>query len=116
MNHFGPSFALAYHAIYLLVKHFLVYPIIMESLTNIVKHAQATEVHVRLLKKSDEAVLVIQDNGIGFDPPRDWLDLTQHGHLGMVGMRERAEAIGSLFALQSAKGMGTQIQVIVPLA
>jgi PAS domain S-box-containing protein len=90
--------------------------IFQESLQNIHKHAQATAVNVRLTKNSEIAALEIRDNGMGFDVPTDWLDLARQGHLGLVGMRERAEALGGQAVIISSPGQGTQVQVRVPFA
>lgn len=59
--------------------------------------------------------LEIQDNGEGFDLPEQWLDLAQEGHLGILGMRERAEAVGGQLKIEASKGSGTHIWVMVPL-
>jgi two-component system sensor histidine kinase NreB len=91
--------------------------IYQEALLNIVKHAvpTATEVIVQLEKDEHLIRLEVQDNGGGFDIPDQWLDFAQDGHLGLLGMRERAEAVGGQFKIQSSKGSGTHIQVTVPL-
>ncbi len=89
--------------------------IFQEALTNIAKHAHATEVTVRLEKTETEARLEIRDNGLGFTVPTDWLELARAGHLGLVGMRERAESIGGVLEIQSAPGMPTRLIVTVPL-
>jgi len=91
------------------------YRIYQESLANLVRHAQASEVTIRLTKMDHQAHLDIQDNGVGFTVPEDWLELARHGHLGLVGMRERAEAVGGSLAVASQPGQGTCIQVIVPI-
>jgi len=91
------------------------YRIYQECLSNIVRHAQATEVTIRLLKTDQEARLEIQDNGVGFPVPRDWLDLVRQGHLGLVGMRERAEAVRGTLTVNSVPNQGTRIQVVIPI-
>lgn len=89
--------------------------IYQEALANIAKHTKATEIHIRLIKTEAEAFLEIRDNGQGFEVPNDWLDLARHGHLGLVGMRERAEAVGGVLTPFSTPGEGTRICVVVPL-
>jgi PAS domain S-box-containing protein len=91
------------------------YRIYQESLTNIVKHAQATQITVRLVKSPTEVVLEIRDNGVGFAVPEDWIELARAGHLGLVGIQERAEAIGGQVEIQSRVGEGTSIQVTVSI-
>ncbi len=89
--------------------------IYQQALNNIVKHAQASEVLMRMEKDERQVRLEIQDNGRGFVAPEDWIILARHGHLGLLGMRERAEAIGGKLDVITAPGEGTQIIVIVPL-
>ncbi len=89
------------------------YRIYQEALTNILKHAGASRVRIRLEKDDRQAILEIEDNGHGFQLPNDWLSLARNGHLGLVGMRERAEAIGGKFSVESVAGQGTKIQVQV---
>lgn len=87
------------------------YRITQESLNNIVKHASATQVWVRLYVDDNTLSLCIEDNGQGFDPsaiPED--------HFGIAIMRERAGAIGSTFQVESAPGKGTCISIHTCLA
>lgn len=90
------------------------YRIYQESLTNIVRHSRADRVKVSLLTENCRLVLEIQDNGDGFEPTSDWVALARHGHLGLVGMKERAEAVGGVLSIQSNPGKGTKIRVMVP--
>lgn len=91
------------------------YRIYQEALMNVVKHSQATRVWVRLNKKCDAVSLEIEDNGIGFEIPQNWLDLARQGHLGLAGMRERAEAIGGTLDITSSPGHGTCLRVDIPI-
>ncbi len=83
------------------------YRIAQESLNNIVKHARATQAVVTL-HIGDTLRLTITDNGVGFDPSAVTPD-----HIGLRIMRERAEAIGAQFKVESAPSEGTQISVIL---
>jgi two-component system, NarL family, sensor histidine kinase UhpB len=89
------------------------YRIVQESLTNVGKHARATEVHVELDRDENEpggcVRLEIRDNGIGFDPDR-----TRRG-LGLLGISERAEALNGTLRLEAAAGRGVAVRVAVPL-
>jgi PAS domain S-box-containing protein len=96
-----------------LIALFRVY---QESLNNIVKHAQATEIQVHLARDDRQFEMDIEDNGSGFVVPKDPLYLTREGHLGLAGMRERVEAIGGSLKIDSSPGTGTRVQVKVPLA
>jgi signal transduction histidine kinase len=79
-------------------------------LHNVVKHAGADRVDIRL-EDAESLVLLITDNGRGFDPAVERL-----GHFGLQSMRERATAIGGVLTLISAEGLGMQVCVRVPLA
>ncbi|MDD5370742.1 MAG: PAS domain S-box protein [Anaerolineaceae bacterium] len=85
-----------------------------ESMSNILKHAHATVVSIGLHEKDQKVILTIQDNGTGFELPQEWLTLARNGHLGLVGMRERVEAIGGEISITSFPGNGATIQVEVP--
>jgi len=84
--------------------------IVQESLTNVVLHAQATQVDVLINLRNDHVVTIIEDNGIGFMPASP----TVEGHLGLFGMRERIEMLGGKFTIESAPGKGTTVNVEVP--
>jgi len=88
--------------------------IYQESLNNILRHAQADQVWIRLKLENDQVLLEIQDNGKGFELPSRWIQLAREGHLGLVGARERAEAIGGRFEVRSSPGQGALIRAIVP--
>jgi len=88
--------------------------IYQEALNNIVRHAQAKQVTVRLARKLDTIALEVQDDGVGFDPPQLWVQLARKGHLGLVGLQERAEAVGGSVHIHSAPGVGTLVRVVVP--
>ena len=86
------------------------YRIVQESLTNIAKHAAASRVVLVLSREDDMIRLNIQDNGRGMD-----VDKPGRG-LGLIGMRERMEALHGSLSIASATGQGTAINVTVPLA
>jgi PAS domain S-box-containing protein len=84
--------------------------IVQESLTNVLKHAGATQVEVTLEATGDGILLEVRDNGRGFAPdcgPR-------RGKFGLVGMRERALMLGGRVDINSAAGAGTSIIVRLP--
>jgi len=88
--------------------------IYQEALHNIVRHAHANQIWVRLGLSETEVVLEIEDDGQGFEVPDRWLDVARQGHLGLVGIFERAEAIGGRLQLTSAPGAGTKVRVVAP--
>src|SRR5215204_3114865 len=85
------------------------YRIVQEALTNVVKHANARTVSVVLTRKDDRVVVVVEDDGQGFDP----LTKREDG-LGLVGMKERIELVDGRLTLESGSGQGTTIAVEVP--
>jgi PAS domain S-box-containing protein len=80
-----------------------------EVLTNVFRHARASEFKVLLEFDSREIRLEMRDNGRGFDPRR------RHEGFGLQGMRERAEGMGGQISIQSEEGKGTVISIILPL-
>ncbi len=90
------------------------YRIAQEALNNAYKHAQATRVDIILEKRQENVVLIIEDNGTGFDPALASKGLD--GGLGLVSMRERASLAGGTLDIESAPGKGTTIFVRIPLA
>ena len=90
------------------------YRLVQEALHNVVKHAHASPVSVFLERKDDETILVIEDDGCGFEPS-SFLESGGHsGRLGLVGMRERAESVGGSLEIESALGCGTSLYVRIP--
>lgn len=88
--------------------------IFQQSLANVIRHAKATEVHVRFSFDAEEVHLEITDNGKGFDVPANWIDFVRRGHYGLAGAAERANALGGTFKVQSKPGTSTTLQVIIP--
>jgi PAS domain S-box-containing protein len=86
------------------------YRIAQEALNNIVKHARASRVEVRLELADGSVRLEIGDNGEGFDPQGEF-----PGHLGLRSMRERAEKAGGTLAVESTPGQGTRILIRIPV-
>jgi signal transduction histidine kinase len=86
--------------------------IIQESLTNVRKHASATQVTVTLGKHTDRVDVRISDDGAGFDP--DYVGPRQFPRFGLTTMRERAESVNGTFEIQSSAGHGTTVHVSIP--
>jgi len=86
------------------------YRIVQESLTNVVKHAQARQVSI-LLTRADGAVkAVVEDDGRGFDPEK-----TDTAGFGLLGMRERLALLGGRLEIESARDAGTTVAAEVPI-
>lgn len=88
--------------------------IYQQMLINVVRHARAGNVLIRLILEPDQVILEIQDDGKGFEVPSRWIDLARQGHLGLVGAIERTETIGGRFKIKSTPGKGTLVKVSVP--
>ncbi|YAF97618.1 MAG: sensor histidine kinase [Nodularia sp. CChRGM 3473] len=86
-----------------------IYRIIQESLTNISKHAKATEIKIEITTNKGNFQLIVQDNGIGFDIGQNTTGF------GLQSMRDRTLAIGGEFKINSTPGTGCQIIVDIPL-
>jgi two-component system, NarL family, sensor histidine kinase UhpB len=93
-----------------------IYRIVQEALNNVLKHADAKEVNVLLHNRKDHMVLIIEDNGRGFDQETGPLDTTRLGGQGIIGMRERAAVMNGMLEIDSKKGGGTAVVVRIPIS
>ena len=90
--------------------------VVQEALTNVIRHAAADRVEVDLRRESGRLAVTVRDDGAGFrlnearDGARDAVSL------GLLGMRERAEAVGGELEVESAPGEGTRVRLSVPVA
>ena len=89
--------------------------ICQESLTNIRRHADASEVTVNLNYGTREVLLSVQDNGVGFDPSAVQVDKKETS-FGLIGMRQRAEQIKGQLIVDSAKNQGTAVRLTIPIS
>ena len=85
-----------------------IYRIVQESLTNIFKYAQATEVKIQLKTTPEELNLTVVDNGKGFDPQQ------KRSGFGLRGMEERVTTVNGQFRLTTSPGNGCRIEVNIP--
>jgi PAS domain S-box-containing protein len=90
------------------------YRIVQEGLNNILKHANASSVNVLIERRTDQIVLIIEDNGMGFDPTATPNTSPGRG-LGLVGMRERTALHGGTLEIESRPGEGTTFFVRIPI-
>ena len=86
------------------------YRIAQEALNNTLKHAQAERATVQLTTTQDRVELVVEDDGVGFDP-----SAAQAGRFGLIGMAERARLMGGELTVASSAGAGSQVRALVPL-
>lgn len=93
----------------------VLYRVAQEAMTNVVKHARATEARITLARWPDRVDLTVDDNGTGFDPsidrPRDGRGLG----LGLFGMEERVVLVGGSLAIRTLVPSGTRVAVSLPL-
>ncbi|WP_434740457.1 sensor histidine kinase [Micromonospora sp. SH-82] len=90
--------------------------ILTEALENVARHARATVVRVDLDQYDGNLVLTIRDNGAGFATPAELTGLSASGNFGIVGMTERAHAVGGTLRVDSGPGTGTTVQARIPLS
>lgn len=93
-------------------KAIVIYRIVQESLTNIARHAKASKVHISLECDADECILVVQDNGSGFDTTAP----KKLQSYGLLGMQERISLLDGEMSITSTHGQGTKVTVHIPLA
>jgi signal transduction histidine kinase len=82
------------------------YRVAQESINNILKHGNASQVVVSLWRAPAQVILIVRDNGKGFDP-----DAAYSG-FGLIGMRERAASIGAMHSIKSRIGKGTRVRLV----
>jgi signal transduction histidine kinase len=88
----------------------VLYRIVQEALTNIVKHAQASRVSIVITQKPGAVGAVIEDDGRGFDPEQ-----SVDGGIGLIGMRERVALLDGSMTIEAAPGKGTTLVIEVPV-
>lgn len=88
------------------------YRVVQEAMTNVLRHAGATRVDVLVERRGDQITIMVEDDGVGFEPDR----VLRGDHLGLLGLRERAEALGGTLTVESQPGKGATLVVEVPCA
>ncbi len=87
-----------------------IYRIVQEGLNNIVNHSQSKSAFVSISQRQDVLLIKIEDEGIGFDPPR-----VKSRHYGLSGIRDRAKLLGGKARIKSQPGHGTRLRIKLPL-
>lgn len=85
--------------------------IFQETLTNIVRHAEASIVQIELKRDEENLYLIIKDNGIGITENQ----LNKSSSLGIIGMRERTQLMGGSVNIEGEKGVGTTVTLQIPI-
>ena len=88
-----------------------IYRIVQEALTNVARHAQARSASILVERRSDVVRTIVEDDGVGFDVGANYGER----HLGLLGMRERAELLNGTLTIESAPEHGTSIFIGIPL-
>jgi signal transduction histidine kinase len=84
------------------------------AISNVVEHAQASQVQVRMRLSDNDVRLTVADDGQGFELPTRWLDFARDGRCGLLMMQERVDALQGRIVVQSTSGGGTRVLVQVP--
>jgi signal transduction histidine kinase len=92
------------------------YRVAQEALTNVAKHSRARRVDVILERQADSVLLIVEDDGVGFDagPERD--EGAPEGGFGLLGMQERAALVGATVEIESTAGKGTTVYLRMAIA
>lgn len=90
----------------------ILFRIVHEAINNVLKHARARTLEIRLSQKAGKIRLFIRDDGRGFDPEQ--ASIHPPRTLGLISMKEMAESLGGTFRIQSAPAKGTSIEVLLP--
>lgn len=90
------------------------YRLVQEALNNIKKHAHASKVEIKLLASHPNIILLIEDDGHGFDVDEGYLHAKQNKRLGLLGMQERVRMLNGTFKIHSSLQEGTKIFVEFP--
>jgi signal transduction histidine kinase len=77
---------------------------------NAVNHSHASKVDLELTVTPGRLILVLNDNGVGFEP-----SITPDGRFGLIGLNERANLLGGTLKIESLPGHGTKVEVVVPM-
>jgi signal transduction histidine kinase len=93
-----------------------VFLIVQEAIINAKKHARANRIDIDVAPEDGELVVVIRDDGVGFNTKGVSDGYDERGSLGMLNMQERAEIVEGSLSISSQTGQGTTITVRLPLA
>ncbi|HSJ57515.1 MAG TPA: ATP-binding protein, partial [Anaerolineae bacterium] len=92
-----------------------IFSIVQEAVGNARKHAHAHNIWIALVAREGTLLVAVRDDGRGFDAAGIDADYGRRGSLGMVNMRERAQAVGGRLSVRSRPGEGTTISLTAPL-
>jgi signal transduction histidine kinase len=87
---------------------------VRELLINVVKHAQAREIAVHIMGEPEGITVVVQDDGVGFEPSLPELRSTEQGGFGLFSIKERLDCLGGSLSIASQRGQGTEVSLFLP--
>ncbi|AGA59829.1 histidine kinase [Thermobacillus composti KWC4] len=93
-----------------------VYRLVQEAFSNALKHASPTYVSLEMTFYPKRVLVVIQDNGVGFDVEQTMGRSKTSSHYGLIGMHERVELLNGKIDIESARGQGTKITISIPVS
>ena len=93
-----------------------VYRLVQEAFSNALKHASPTYVSLEMTFFPKRILIVIQDNGVGFDVEQTMARSKTSSHYGLIGMHERVELLNGKMDIESARGQGTKITISIPVS
>jgi len=93
-----------------------VYRLVQEAFSNALKHASPTYVSLEMTFFPKRILIVIQDNGVGFDVEQTMARSKTSSHYGLIGMHERVELLNGKINIESARGQGTKITISIPVS
>lgn len=92
----------------------LLFRIVQEAVNNVRRHSKASKVEIGIEFGRDKVSASVRDDGVGFKPPKALGELSRVGKLGLLGMEERAELLGSSLKIKSRPGSGTTVTIEAP--
>ncbi len=96
-------------------ENLALFRVYQEAVQNAIRHARADKIWVSIHVEHNHVIMQIKDNGRGFVVPKKWIDFARQGHLGILGMTERVEAIGGQLDVTSGIKQGTTIRITLPI-
>jgi PAS domain S-box-containing protein len=88
--------------------------VVQQALANVVRHAEATQVHIRFSFDAEETHIEVSDNGKGFTVPANWIEFVRQEHYGLAGAAERMAALGGTLKVESQPGGPTTVRATIP--
>jgi PAS domain S-box-containing protein len=93
-----------------------IYRIVQEAVNNTIKHAKAQNISIILEKRGDRVLLIVEDDGIGFDAEALLNTPVRNRRFGLLGMQERVALVGGSLSIESTPGVGTTVLVHIDMS